>query len=74
MGIPLQVAQVPLRVTPVQGLVSHLLRVFFLLSDVVATDTYRVLEGEGLMCSPIQRQRGDASRAKPGSGFTWSGL
>lgn len=56
VGIPLQVAQVPLRVTLVQGLVSHLPRVFFMRGDVVAANTYRVLEGEGLMCFPIQRQ------------------
>lgn len=28
-----------------------------MLGDVIATHTYRVLEGEGLMCLPIQRQR-----------------
>lgn len=29
-----------------------------MLGDVVATNAYRVLEGEGLMCFPIQRQHG----------------
>lgn len=64
VGIPLQVAQVPLCITPVQGLVSYLLRVFFMLGNIIATNTYRVLEGEGLMCFPTQRQGGGCEWVK----------
>lgn len=53
VGILLQVAQVPLRVTLVQGLVSDLPRVFFVPGDVIAAHTHRILEGEGHTLFPI---------------------
>lgn len=53
VGIPLQVAQVPLRVTLVQGLVSDLPRVFFVPGDIIAAHTHSILEREGRVLFPV---------------------
>lgn len=46
VGVLLRVAEVPLSVVQVQGLVPELLRAALALGDIVAPDSYGVLEAE----------------------------